>query len=161
MCGRARAYQHYNTAGFHSYIHEEQETVNSSYVDGISITQNSFNNHLWTYAAGISETSILDYPACPCARPTYEQSWIPKFLKNNYYCESGVFGEHEQRRVYWEDPLWDGCGCHAQNNTCCKRFGWFHRIVSSSTFNIEVRWCGYESNHNTDVPTDQLEIWIM
>ena len=173
VCGRVRAYQYYNTIGFYSYIYQRHRTVTSSYVDGISITQNNFRNHLWTYVAGRAETyySVIwnnyDHTACPCARSTYQPSWIPTFLGNNYYCESGVGdgnrdgGYPKHKRIFWEDPLWDGSGCHARNNTCCERFGWFHSIVSPSTFNIEVRWCGYASVTTTDVPTDNLEIWVM
>ena len=168
VCGRVRAYQYYNTNGFYPYIYLGHRTVASPYVNGISITQNNFTSHLWTYVAARAEAennarqNNYDHLACPCARSTYRPLWIPGFINGNYYCESAVVdGGQIRRRMYWEDPLWDGSGCHAQNNTCCKHFGWFHRIVSPSAFNIEVRWCGYTSITTTDVPTDRLEIWVM
>ena len=52
-------------------------------------------------------------------------------------CESGFVGAYP-RRVAWEDPLWDGEGCHASGNRCCK----YWKDIS-------------------DILTDQLEIWVM
>ena len=64
-------------------------------------------------------------------------------------------------RVVWAGPLWDGQGCFASNNTCCNRYGWFHRQVPPSSDDVEVRWCKYYGNYESDILTDQLEIWVM
>ena len=99
---------------------------------------------------------------CPCnGNVPGAEAYIPSFIDNNYYCESG-FVKRFERRVAWEDPLWDGNSCHTPNNTCCDRSGFFYRNVTTSTDNSEVRWCsnvGYYTDE--DSPTDQLEIWVM
>ena len=159
ICGRVRGYQYYYTVAF--YHHGQRyQTIDTNYVDGISITKGSPRQHLWTYASGLSERHLDAYFACPCARSNYDSSWIPEFVGNNYYCESG-FVDNYANRVVWEDPLWDGQGCFASNNNCCDRYSWFHRQVPPSSDDVEVRWCKYYSSVWSDILTDQLEIWVM
>ena len=171
VCGRARGYQYAYSLGFYSYIFKDQRTLNSSYLDGISFTQSDSTgpkNHLWSYVVGYSENWGSSY-GCPCAKSDYRKSYIPPFIGDNFYCESGfvgnprdVFYPNYSKRVSWEDPLWDGSGCHVAGNQCCKRYGWFHREVPSSSDDIEVRWCGNNANGgSSNMPTDQLEIWVM
>ena len=161
VCGKVRGYQHSDTAAFYPYYFGSQTTIDSTYTAGISITQGSPRQHLWTYAAGFAESLYGAYYACPCARSDYNPSWIPTFVGNNYYCEAGLI-DNDQRRTIWEDPLWDGNGCFAANNTCCNHYGWFYQDVQESSKFVEVRLCGYFSGYDTtDVPLDQVEIWVM
>ena len=160
ICGRVRGYQYFHGVAFYHHGQRHQ-TIDTNYVDGISITKGSPRQHLWTYAIGLSETFHSAYFACPCARSNYDPSWIPEFVGSNYYCESGFVDNWQQRRVVWEDPLWDGQGCYAPNNMCCNRYGWFHRQVPPSSDDVEVRWCKYYDSSNSDILTDQLEIWVM
>ena len=159
VCGRVRGYSYDELGAFYHYRFNGQRTIDSNYVDGISITKGTPRQHLWTYAAGLSETFNSDVFACPCARSDYNPSLIPDFVGNNYYCESGFVGV-DAPRVAWEDPLWDGEGCHASGNTCCDRYGWFHRQVPPSSDDVEVRWCKYWGTYS-ELLTDQLEIWVM
>ena len=151
VCGRVRGYHYGHLDTFNSGL-----DINSHYVDGISITQGQPRKHLWTYAVGHSEQSG---GACPCNGNGPGAS-IPTFVGDHYYCESGFIVSPEQR-VAWEDPLWDGNGCHTPNNTCCDRSGFFYRNVTTSTDDIEVRWCSNVGYTDEDMPTDQLEIWVM
>ena len=161
VCGKVRGYQHGDTTAFHRYYDGTQRTIDSTYTAGISITQGSPRQHLWTYAAGLSESSNDVHRACPCARSDYNPSWIPTFVGNNYYCEAGFNGRFRDETV-WSDPLWDGNGCLASNNTCCNRYGWFYRDVQASSKDVEVRLCGYYYGYTkSDVPLDQLEIWVI
>ena len=160
VCGRVRGYEYYTTGAFYSHRFQNQVTIDSNYVDGISITKGSPRQHLWTYVVGLSETYLDEDFACPCARSDYDSSGIPDFVGNDYYCESGFVGIRANR-VVWEDPLWDGEGCHASGNRCCDRYGWFHRQVPPSSDDVEVRWCKYYSSSYSDILTDQLEIWVM
>ena len=182
VCGRARGYQYIVSFGFSSYINSGRKTLNSSYLDGISFTQSDSTgprNHLWSYVVGYSEnwsntynhysngtiTYLYPDPMCPCTRSDYPSSYIPSFIGDNFYCESGYVGKPSDNLGYtrsqptWEDPLWDGSGCRVAGNQCCKRYGWFHREVPPSSDDIEVRWCS--SNDHLSMPTDQLEIWVM
>ena len=152
VCGRVRGYQYGHCDTFNSVY-----DINSAYVEGISITQGQPRKHLWSYAVGYSEQSSGN--ACPCNGNGPGAS-IPTFVGEHYYCESGFIASFE-RRVAWEDPLWDGNGCRTNSNTCCDRFGFFYRNVTSSTDDIEVRWCSSEVYTDEDSPADQLEIWVM
>ena len=161
VCGKVRGYQHGDTPAFYPYFSGSQRTIDSIYTAGISITQGSPRQHLWTYAVGVSERYGAVY-VCPCSRPDYNQSWIPTFVGNNYYCESGFNSSCCLYETVWGDPLWDGNGCFALNNTCCNHYGWFYRQVQESSKYVEVRVCGYYFGYDkSDVPLDQLEIWVM
>jgi hypothetical protein len=160
VCGRVRGYQVGATLAFY-HPTQRNQTIDTNYADGVLITRGSPRQHLWTYAAGLSETWNADHFACPCARSGYNPSWIPSFVGSNYYCESGFVGAHVYRTI-WEDPLWDGKGCFATDNTCCHHFGWFHRQVPPTNDDIEVRWSKYyTSGQGANILTDQLEIWVM
>ena len=165
VCGRVRGYQYNHMNAFAGHFSSSQ-IINGYYVDGISITQGQARKHLWTYAVGraeldLSHPSSRVYSVCPCnGNVPGAKAHIPSFVGNNYYCESG-FVERFERRVAWEDPLWDGNGCHITNNTCCDHSGFFYRNVTTSTDDIEVRWCSNLGYTLEDSPADQLEIWVM
>ena len=153
VCGRVRGYQYGHCDTF---THSRRNYINDAYVDGISITQGQPRKHLWTYAVGFSEQSRNQ---CPC-NGNGPGAFVPTFVGDHYYCESGFIVNLEQR-VAWEDPLWDGNGCRTTNNTCCDRFGFFYRDVTTSADDIEVRWCSNTAITEEDSPVDQLEIWVM
>ena len=154
VCGRVRGYQVGATLAFY-HPTQRNQTIDTNYADGVLITRGSPRQHLWTYAAGISEAWHSDFLTCPCARSGYNPAWIPSFVGSNFYCESGFVGA-STGRIVWEDPLWDGKGCFTSGNTCCDRYGWFHRHVPSTTDDIEVRW-----ETNPGIFPNQFEIWVM
>ena len=78
VCGRVIGYQIGHPDAFHS-----SDSINSAYVEGVSITHGSPRAHIWIYAADISGTGIQ----CPCDNGS--TSSPPSFVGNNYYCESG------------------------------------------------------------------------
>ena len=158
VCGRVRGYQYYQPETF-----ETGQSIDSSYLHGISITHGTPRNHLWSYVTGRSEQHSTTSIRCPCARPDpTDRSGVPTFVGEDFYCESGFSGSNAENRIAWEDPLWDGQGCFASGNQCCDRYGWFHREIPATSDNIEVRWCATgDRTNNEDVLTDQLEIWVM
>jgi len=92
VCGRARGYQYGETASFINY-HNARRNLDRSYVSGLSVTYASRQNHIWTFAAGLSKD--YDYSNCcncPCASP-YPGPDAPPFVGENYFCESGNTGE--------------------------------------------------------------------
>ena len=168
ICGRVRGYQENNPEGFY-HNNLTNKRIDGPYANGILITQGSPRKHIWSYVAGSSENQGY-YPSynmqliCPCARstPNITSSDVPNFVGTHYYCESG----HNTTSapwggVIWEDPLWDGQGCHNSGNQCCNRYGWFHRQVQASSEYIELRICADQGIHNEDIPIDQFEIWVM
>ena len=93
ICGEAKGYQKGNMNGFwNSYGF----SVESAYVDGISIAIGSKHKHVWTYAVGRSDDHYYatDPINCPCAIHPGNSS--PAFVGNNYYCGSGVVGDSNQ-----------------------------------------------------------------
>ena len=57
VCGRVFAYQRGSTDAFYNYISYGQTTIDSAYVDGVSITHGpaSSRQHIWTFAAALYE----------------------------------------------------------------------------------------------------------
>ena len=157
VCGRVRGYQYQHMDCFEQ---SPGRSLNETYIDGVSFTQGDPPRHLWTYAVGETEQTILSN-RCPCARPNpNDRQYVPGYVGEHFYCESGFVTSYQARFV-WEDPLWDGSGCVNPGNQCCNRYGWFHRSVASSSDDIKVRWCSDGSITGEDVVTDQLEIWVM
>ena len=161
VCGRVRGYQYYSMDAFDLSITNSAParlSIGGYYVDGVSITQGQPLKHLWTYAVGLSEQHPHTSYRCPCAVP--RPSNPPRFVGENYYCESGLPGTRYYNRLVWEDPLWDGRNC-IEGNSCCDRYGWFHRQVPSSSNDINVRLCSDQNVDNENIFIDQLEIWVM
>ena len=148
VCGRAIGYQFHSTDGIDAIA--TTKNINHPYVDGLSITYDSPRRHLWTYAAGHTRR-------CLC-QPNNHASQPPSFVGQHFYCD----GRDNANRWYTDDPLWDRNGCPT-GNTCCDppNLPWFHRTLStSSTANIEVRWCQDEAESNENVGVELLEIYI-
>ena len=151
VCGRALGYQYGHTDAFNS------DSIDSDYVEGLSVTYGTPRNHIWTFAAGRSKDRQGNN--CPCASP-YPGTDAPPFVGENFFCESGNSGPLEAQ-WYLDDPLWDSQGCDA-NSTCCDRGGpWFTTTLSqevSDDVDIEVRWCSSIGGEESGV--EQLEIYI-
>ena len=150
VCGRALGYQYGHTDAFN------RDSIDSHYVEGLSVTHGTPRNHIWTFAAGLSK----DYNSgtnCPCASP-YPGPAAPSFVGEKYLCESGNTGSWEAQ-WYLDDPLWDTQGC-ASGSTCCSRGGpWFTTTLNQEVRDdIEVRWCTSHGGEESGV--EQLEIYI-
>ena len=91
VCGRIIGYQ----IGSTNVFENQQLTIDESYVDGVSVTYGYPRKHIWTFAAGISETIVNLVSAqtlsCPCALvgTGIQMQQPPAFVDDNYFCESG------------------------------------------------------------------------
>ena len=155
VCGRARGYQKGSTDGFVT----GSNLIEYYYVHGLSITHGNPCQHIWTYAAGLTDSG--NYAEnCPCAAiPGHTP---PSFVGNNYYCESGTENSWDNKEYYLSDPLWDGAGCSA-NNTCCSNTNqpWFyHQLNETTQDDIEVRICTDVGFSNEGILVDNLEFYI-
>ena len=156
VCGRARGYQYSATSSFYGYHIRSQNTLDSAYVEGLSVTHGNPRKHIWTFAAERSKDFNYANGNCPCAAfPSSPPA--PPFVGDNYFCESGNTGQFENQ-WYLDDPLWDSQGC-ASGSTCCDRGGpWFsttlNQVVSDD---IEMRMCFSFPDYNIGV--EQLEIY--
>jgi hypothetical protein len=165
VCGQVIGYQIGNTDVFQN----QRNSINTGYVDGVSITHGSLPRwHIWTYAAGLSEQLLVDYQiySCPCvvAGSSFSPQMPPSYVGNNYYCESGnpssTFDSTNSFR-YTSDPIWDGQQCEGQ---CCsdgRTPPWFSvTLTNPTTDDIEVRICGTESTTSEDTPISLMELYV-
>ena len=158
VCGRAIGYQYGHTDAFATGI---GESIDGTYVDGLSITYSSPRQHIWTYASGVREgPSSYTGSNCPCS--SSPGLTPPLFVGNNWYCESGNPNPITPSNLLSNDPLWDGEDCEG---TCCsngKSPPWFSVVLSTPTSDdIEARLC---SNEHSDIQEDVfikiLEIYV-
>ena len=161
VCGRIIGYQFGGTTAFLNYHREFVPSINDAYVDGISITHSMPRKHIWTFAAGGTELDRSWPTSCPCDA-TIDIS-LPKFLGQDFFCESGLNHEWEGKyEFYPDDLLWDGEGCTA-NSTCCefRNPPYFVKKLNTPTSeNIEVRLCGYTTPTYGSVLIELLELYV-
>ena len=153
VCGRVVGYQYGSPDGF------LWGNLNQRYVDGVSITRGSPRQHVWTYAAGLTDSSSDHTDEnCPCS--SSPGSGAPSFVGYNYYCESGNPSSIWSNQLYLSDKLWDGKQCEGG---CCiiDTPPWFSEQLSTTTSDdIEVRICGDEGTSNEDTPVELIEIYV-
>ena len=162
VCGKIIGYQQKTTDAFQPYIDKGQTTINSIYVEGISLTHGSSpRNHIWTFAAALHEyTSHTSY-VCPCTNTRNNPPpVVPPFVGHDYFCDTGS-ENHFQHIFYGDDPLWDGEGC-GQFNTCCSWNNppWFVKEISPTADDIEMRLCADSPRYDEDVTFESLEIYV-
>ena len=153
--GTIRAYQNDATDGFEAYDFGEVTTIDGAYVTGVSLTHGSPRQHIWTFAAGVSE-SFDSNEACPCDTTT--DIAVPPFVGGDYFCESGVnLGSASGFHPY--DPLWDGKNC-TSSSTCCSFNNppyFTKQLPNPTTDDIEVRLCHWDRD---DTPIEFIELYV-
>jgi len=83
--GLVRGYQKYSTDSFDS--RKGIRSIDTTYVDGVSITLGDPRKHVWTYVAGYSDHGNHPSLNCPCT--VHPGPSPPSFVGEHYYCESG------------------------------------------------------------------------
>ena len=159
VCGSIRAYQYGETRGFQAYHERRVTTIEGAYVSGVSLTHGSPRQHIWTFAAGLSEARPTRTYVCPCDAPPNSIS-IPPFVGGDYFCESGVNSGSPSNRFYPDDPLWDGEGC-GSSSSCCSFNNppYFTKTLPSPTSDpIVARLCHYYSDE--DSPVEFMELYV-
>ena len=158
VCGRVLGYQFGSPDGLGwSWV-----SIDSSYVDGMSITYDSPRKHIWTYVGGYNEGGTGGN-SCPCNHDSYQTP--PSFIQGNYYCESGLTdGLDWTSKLYSNDILWDGEQCNTNEDGCCpagNKLPWFSRLLDDTTTSkVEFRLCDDESEDNERVPIEVVEVFI-
>ena len=160
VCGRIIGYQIGITSAF---FYSSGRSINTYYVEGVSVTRGSPRQHIWTFANGLHELTSFSSEICPCVTGSTSASLVPTFVGQNYFCETGITSGYS-RGVFYPtgDPLWDGQGC-GPTSSCCTFNSppWFNvRLSSPTTDDIEVRIC---SNHGTvdgDTPIQLIELFV-
>ena len=162
VCGRIIGYQIGHPGAF---WHSPFYSINTYYVDGISVTRGSPRQHIWTFAGGINEQIRGD--SCPCIiGNSAVESRTPSFVGQNYFCEAGITSGYRGGVFYPNgDPLWDGQGC-GPTSSCCTFHSppWFNvQLSSPTTDDIEVRICsiqGVQGVAGDDTPVQLMELYV-
>ena len=161
VCGRIIGYQLGNTDSFLG----SSQSIDTNYVDGVSVTHGSPRQHVWTFSNGLDELSRLyPYATCPCVTRSTNRNRIPSFVGQNYFCETGITRWISHNHILHPDgdPLWDGQGC-GPTSSCCTFNSppWFNVTLSArTTDNIEVRICGRGSIRSNDTPIQLIELYV-
>ena len=157
VCGTIRAYQLGGTYAFQRYHNGDISTIDSPYVDGVSLTHGNPQQHIWTFAAGDMEELPDRHDVCSCDATV--NITIPQFVGGDYFCESG---KNLTYHPYFAaaDPLWDGEGC-TSTSTCCEFNNppYFIKQLSSPTDDIiEARLCHYDGIGGTRI--EFMELYV-
>ena len=155
VCGRMIGYQIGTPDSFTG------QSINSNYIDGISVTHGSPRHHIWSFVGGLNE--MITASSCPCVAGSSTGTRIPSFVGQNYFCETGITSGHSSGVFYPDgDPLWDGQGC-GPTSTCCTFNSppWFNvQLPSPTTDDIEVRICGTNGIGYEDTPIQLMELYV-
>ena len=155
VCGRFLGYQ----KGLLDAFSSVWKSLETHYVDGVSITYGSQGNrqHVYTYAVGYPEYN--DSSSCPCAGGASP----PAFVGSDYYCESGTPASKNYTFNY-ENVLWDGQMCRQDEVTCCDppNLPWFCRnFTHPITADMEVRICLDKGPDKENVALEFFELYIL
>ena len=144
--------------GFHG-----QRSIDSSYVDGISVTYGSPRKHIWTFAIGLSTTVVGPHKLANCPCSEHPGMKPPTFVGSDYYCESenpsatSVFGGW-----YTANRLWVG-SCANAKSKCCNHptMPYFiQNLGATATEPLEVRLCTNQHTNDENFGVEKLELYI-
>ena len=159
VCGRIIGYQ----IGTPDAYEVSGGSIDSYYMDGVSVTHGSPRQHIWSFVAGLGEREDFSQSTCPCVVGSINGNNIPSFVGRNYFCESGITSNPSMGVFYPNgDPLWDGQGC-GPTSSCCTFNSppWFNvQLSSPTTDDIEVRICGNTGIRNEDSPIQLMEFYV-
>ena len=161
ICGKIVGYQHGSTDAFKLYYARTPTRLEDQYVDGISLTFNSPNEHIWTFAAMRSKYhQDRGNGGCPCNQSNTR--YIPSFIGQDYFCETGVYQYRFTNRYYTEHALWDGMGVGTFPGGCNgTRSPWFVKNLPNLVKkNINMRVCMDENRNNEDVLIEKVFLYV-
>ena len=155
VCGRIISYMIGHPDAFRGL------SIDSVYAEGVSVTRGFPRQHIWTFTAGIDE-QIGGIRTCPCVNGSTNGNYIPSFVGQNYFCETGIT-QNPNTNTFWPngDPLWDGQGC-GPTSSCCTFNSppWFNvQLPNATTDYIEVRLCG-DGIQYEDSPIQLIELYV-
>ena len=151
-------YRKGTTKAFHSG--QGDVSINSHYLDGISKTYGILRKHLWSYAAGLSKTSINDHVNYPYS--VHHGALPLSFVRDNYYRKSGTNGGLQKESYFTGDPLWDGNGCSSRDNCCAQpNLPWFyHQIPLTANDKLEARICYDQTFADEAVLVKEIQLYM-
>ena len=161
VCGRIIGYQYSSTNAFGYIRGSSPQSIDTYYVDGVSLTHGNPRQHIWTFAAAAGETSNHNF-ICPCINnETNSTAPPPEYVGDDYFCDTGSPTSYSDI-FYYEDPLWDGAGC-GPLSTCCSFNNppWFYKqLPQHTTDDIEMRVCRDQEASNEDIALEMVDVFI-
>ncbi len=168
VCGRVIAIQRGRQSGFLPSI-QSSSSLEEAYISGLSLTHGPPGSrcHIWSFVGAFAEqtSSSLANRNCPCSNSntTWEYQ-LPQFVGARYFCDTGNGGSAGRMfdTLYLDDPLWDGQGCGSVSSCCTlNNPPWFYSSLSQSTSeDLELRHCYYESSFEEDRLVTLVEIFV-
>ena len=164
ICGRIIGYQDGSPSGFYTSYYAGS-SIEGPYLEGVSVTHGRTpRKHIWSFANALQEAYGFDHNRhiCPCRPRSAMQQYIPSFVGNDYFCDTGIQDNWRSGVFYPDDPLWDGQGCTLQP-ACCSFHSppWFCKKLTYSTADdIEVRICADQGYLDEDSPIELIEIFV-
>ena len=161
VCGRIIGYQIGPSSAFY---YSSGRSINTYYVEGVSVTRGSPRQHIWTFACGVHEQATYPAEICPCVAGSTGGGRVPLFVGQNYFCESGLTRWPGGGGIFYSngDPLWDGQGC-GPTSSCCTFNSppWFNvQLSPPTTDSIEVRICSNGGIGLDDTPIQLIELYV-
>ena len=101
VCGRIIGYQVGAPQAFRRENRPPQ-TIDSTYVDGVSLTYGSPRQHIWMFAGALDESPGNPYSRCTCTYPSRPNP-PPTFVRNDYFCETGTGQEWSSDTFHADD----------------------------------------------------------
>ena len=164
VCGRVIGFQQGTTDSFLDYNRPANPSIDSYYVDGVSITRGSPRKHIWTFASALDEAPGHAEADCACINPSLASHTHPppEYVGDHYFCDTGSRDGVIHGSTYTSDPLWDGAGCEGENECCSFNSPpWFYRdLLECNSDDLEVRVCRDESRGNEDIGVQVIEIYV-
>ena len=164
VCGRIKAYQWGLTNAFFPYHNGYSTTIDGAYVNGVSVTHGSPQQHIWTFAAGRSEGNPIETYVCPC--DASRDIRVPPFVGEDYFCESGLNeawgGTRHYHTFHSTDTLWDGEDC-LPSSTCCSQHNppyFIKQLPTPTTDDIEARVCLYYPSYYANIAVELVELYV-
>ena len=162
VCGKIIGYQYYSTDAFDPYYLDRSRTIDSQYVDGVSVTHGQTpRKHIWTFVAALDEARS-NQRVCPCTKTnTPFTGVVPPFIGQDFFCETGSTYQ-VRNQFYHADPLWDGSGC-GTTSSCCgfNNPPWFcKQLPQPTTDDIEMRACTSEGISDEYLALETVEIYV-
>ena len=164
VCGKIIGYQQKSPDAFGHYYYNRALTIDSNYVDGISLTHGrNPRKHIWTFAAALHEVITSHrINVCPCTNIHNPVSIpVPPYVGSDYFCDTASDNTF-QFRFYPYDPLWNGQG-YGRLNTCCSFNNppWFMKELPSPTQDdIEMRLCANQAHTDEDITFESIQLYV-
>ncbi len=155
--GRILGYARGTPDAFANSVIDGYTSIEEAYVDGVSLTHGNpgSRQHIWTFAAALSETIHFGHQAFVCRCNSLDLSWRynePAYVGRDYFCDIPKA----------EFLLWSSQGC-GQQNRCCEFSDppWFNTTLPEMTDDdLEVRLCLGHPPNDEDLLISLIEMYV-